>query len=122
MLNEYYAILQVTATALRHLASTLYAALDVPEKDRKLFYLHMGHSREINERVYQCPNAIGELTVVAKHLAAFEDRFRKSMLIHLHYSSTSCDQAYCVIYVCTVIIVTVSLASFNLLIDRDEMV
>jgi hypothetical protein len=59
---------RVTATKMRHRASTVYAALDVPEKDRRAFYKHMGHSADINSDVYQCPESIREIVVVGRHL------------------------------------------------------
>jgi integrase len=59
---------RVTATKVRHRASTIYAGLDVPEKDRVTFYKHMGHSAQINADNYQCPQAIQEVITMGKHL------------------------------------------------------
>ena len=59
---------KITATKMRHRASTIYAGLDVPEKDRKAFYVHMGHSAEINANIYQMPSSIQEMVIVGKHL------------------------------------------------------
>ncbi|XP_069121058.1 myosin heavy chain, skeletal muscle-like isoform X4 [Argopecten irradians] len=58
----------ITATSVRHRAATLFAALDVPDSERELFYKHMGHSEpeEINRHVYQCPMAVQEVTKVGK--------------------------------------------------------
>jgi hypothetical protein len=64
---------KVTATKMRHRASTIYAGLDVPEKDRKAFYVHMGHSAEINANVYQMPSSIQEMVVVGKHLQSMDN-------------------------------------------------
>ena len=58
----------LTATKYRHRASTRYALQDVPEKDRSIFYKHMGHSQEINTNVYQCPLAVKEFTSVGSYL------------------------------------------------------
>jgi len=58
----------LNATKIRHLVSTLYAALDVPEKDRHLFYSHMGHSANINHSIYQAPLTVQEITKVGVHL------------------------------------------------------
>ena len=55
-------------TKMRHLVSTLYAARDVPEKDRQLFYMHMGHSEKVNSAIYQAPLAHQEVTKVGYHL------------------------------------------------------
>lgn len=58
----------ITATSIRHRASTIYASLDVPESERQTFYQHMGHSQEINKNVYQAPLAVQEVTKVGKFL------------------------------------------------------
>jgi len=59
---------QMTATKMRHRISTLYAALDVSENDRSLFYKHMGHSANINANVYQTPLAEAEILQVGTQL------------------------------------------------------
>ncbi|XP_077974938.1 uncharacterized protein LOC120330366 isoform X1 [Styela clava] len=59
----------ITATQMRHRAATLYAELDVPENFRDAFFRHMGHSKEINKNVYQCPLAVQEITQVGSYLA-----------------------------------------------------
>ena len=53
------------ATTMRHLISTLHAAIDVPERYRQLFYKHMGHSDAVNCNVYQAPLAHQEITHVS---------------------------------------------------------
>ena len=58
----------IVATNNRHRISTIFASLHVPEKDRALFYAHMGHSEEINRNIYQAPPAIQEITKVGRHL------------------------------------------------------
>ena len=63
---------RLTATKMRHRISTLYAALDVPESQRHVFYQHMGHSENINKNVYQAPLSVLELTHVGKHLETFD--------------------------------------------------
>lgn len=73
-------MLQVTATGMRHLASTLFAALDVPEKDRQLFYKHMGHSAHINANVYQCPPGEQEKIIVGRYLAEMDARYGNNWL------------------------------------------
>jgi hypothetical protein len=60
---------KVTATKMRHRASTLFASEPHPEDEENLFYSHMGHSREINKNVYQCPTAVGHLSKVGKFLS-----------------------------------------------------
>lgn len=60
-------------TRMRHLISTLYAAQDVSENERQLFYKHLGHSESMNANVYQTPLAHKEVTHVGAHLAAFDN-------------------------------------------------
>ena len=60
------------ATTNRHRVSTLFSALDLPEKDREVFFKHMGHSKEINENTYQVPLALMEITKVGRHLLNFD--------------------------------------------------
>ncbi|XP_060085309.1 uncharacterized protein LOC132564693 [Ylistrum balloti] len=64
----------INATSMRHRASTIYAALDIPENERRLFYQHMGHSEDINKNVYQCPLAIQEVTKVGKFFENLDKR------------------------------------------------
>ena len=59
---------KLTATSNRHRVSTLFAMLDLPLRDRELFYEHMGHSQAINQNVYQAPPALLEITKVGRHL------------------------------------------------------
>jgi hypothetical protein len=59
---------RLTATKMRHRISTLYAALDVSESDRQLFYKHMGHSSSINANIYQTPLAEAEVLKVGSQL------------------------------------------------------
>ena len=61
----------ITATKMRHFASTMYASLDVPEAKRHAFYRHMGHSQNINEDVYQAPMAEVKVREVGSILAQF---------------------------------------------------
>ncbi|XP_071830672.1 uncharacterized protein [Apostichopus japonicus] len=58
----------LTATKNRHRISTIYASLEIPEKERALFFKHMGHSADINENIYQAPAAIMEVVRVGKQL------------------------------------------------------
>jgi len=62
---------EITATKMRHLASTLYAGLDIPEAKRHAFYRHMGHSQSINENIYQAPLAEVEVREVGAVLMQF---------------------------------------------------
>ncbi|WAR17865.1 hypothetical protein MAR_032459 [Mya arenaria] len=58
----------VNATKQRHRISTLYCALEIPEKERQYFYKHMGHTKKVNWGTYQYPLPIMEITKVGKHL------------------------------------------------------
>ena len=73
-LAEVTNIALMTATKVRHRASTTYALLDVPQQDRETFYRHMGHSKEVNESIYQCPLGITELTRVGRFLEDLDQR------------------------------------------------
>lgn len=59
---------EITATKMRHFTSTLYASLDIPEDKRSAFYRHMGHSKSINETIYQTPLAEVEIRDVGSVL------------------------------------------------------
>ncbi|XP_048237302.1 uncharacterized protein LOC125372177 [Haliotis rufescens] len=56
------------ASKQRHRISTIYASLEVPTTEREYFYKHMGHSKGVNEGVYQYPLPIQEVIKVGKHL------------------------------------------------------
>jgi hypothetical protein len=62
---------KITATKMRHLASTMYASLEIPESKRAAFYAHMGHSKAVNEAVYQAPLAEQEVLQVGSILQQF---------------------------------------------------
>jgi len=64
---------KLTATKMRHRASTFYALLDLPESEHRAFYSHMGHSKAINETVYQCPSSIAEVTKVGRYLQELDN-------------------------------------------------
>ncbi|XP_078320218.1 uncharacterized protein LOC111112653 [Crassostrea virginica] len=63
----------ITATDMRHYVATHYASLDVPQEERDFFIQkHLGHSKFINENVYQCPPAVKEMRVAGKFLTALD--------------------------------------------------
>ena len=68
---EKAGVQNITATGMRHLTSTMYAALDIPETKRSSFYRHMGHSKAINENIYQAPLAETEVLEVGSILNQF---------------------------------------------------
>lgn len=59
---------KIKSTSNRHRISTILASLDISDKDRALFYKHMGHSEKINQTIYQAPATVMEVTGVGKHL------------------------------------------------------
>ena len=63
---------RVTGTTNRHRLSTLIAGLDLTEIEKDLAYKHFGHSKEMNERVYQAPAAHMQLASTGKHLLAID--------------------------------------------------
>ena len=73
--NMFTASLKITRGSKcdknRHRISTLFAALDVSEEGRRLFYSHMGHSENVNHDVYQASLAI-QVTKVGKHLMTID--------------------------------------------------
>ncbi|XP_055999196.1 uncharacterized protein LOC125672892 isoform X3 [Ostrea edulis] len=62
----------VTATGMRHYMSTAYARKSVSAAERELFFKHLGHSRRMNEDVYQTPLAIQTITTVGKFMSSIE--------------------------------------------------
>lgn len=58
----------LTATKNRHRVSTMYASMEVPEAERRFFYSHMGHSKEMNQDIYQAPLALMEVIKVGRSL------------------------------------------------------
>ena len=62
----------------------MYAAFDLPESKRALFFKHMGHSGQINEDIYQAPLAIQEVTHVGSVLHHI-DTGKEIVLLFIHY-------------------------------------
>lgn len=65
----------MNATNNRHRVSTIYASLNIPEKDREIFYSHMGHSAKINQDVYQNPLALRGIINLGPKLLAINGKF-----------------------------------------------
>ena len=81
-------IAKFTATKNCHFVSTLYAYMDLPENERDLFYKHMGHSKEINETVYQATPALIEVVKVGKNLTKIGEGEKLSLDIFLLFLSS----------------------------------
>lgn len=76
----------ISATDMRHYVATSYALLDVPPNEREMFYKHLGHSKQMNENVYQCPPAMKTITQVGKFLNQLEGNFCTcKFVIHRFY-------------------------------------
>ncbi|XP_061193714.1 uncharacterized protein LOC133201942 [Saccostrea echinata] len=69
----------ISATDMRHYVATSYALLDVSPSDREMFYKHLGHSKQMNENVYQCPPAMRTITKVGKFLNQLEGNIDTSL-------------------------------------------
>lgn len=65
----------INATNNRGRISTLYAALDVPERERELFFKHMGHSAKVNAGTYQRPLPVLAVQTVGRKLADIGDSY-----------------------------------------------
>ena len=63
----------INATRFRHRTSTLHAKTGAGEAERRIFCKHMGHSQEINENVYQSPQALEEIIQVGKYLLQIDE-------------------------------------------------
>ena len=48
----------ITATGMRHRASTAFWNMDVSEEDIDCFMEHVGHHRNIDKNIYACPPAM----------------------------------------------------------------
>ena len=64
---------KIKSTSNRHRLSTILASMDIPKKDRELFYKHMRHSEKINATIYQAPLAVKEVTNVGKHILKIDE-------------------------------------------------
>ena len=87
-----------TATKMRHRVSTIYAALEVPDTDRRAFFEHMGHSELIKKHVYQTPMAVKEITTVGKFLHGLDRTTRENERAaesqHQAYNATELGTKY----------------------------
>jgi len=59
---------RVTATIMRHYLSTLREQTKSSSRDDARWYEHMGHTKNTNKEVYQCPPALSTLVNVGKFL------------------------------------------------------
>lgn len=64
----------VNATTQRGRLSTIYAAAEFDDAERKLFYSHMGHSAAVNAGTYQRPLAVQAVTRVGSFLTKVDEQ------------------------------------------------
>ena len=57
---------RITATKVRHRASTFFASLSVDASVEDKFLKHMGHSKSVSEDVYRCPPGVAEVTEIGR--------------------------------------------------------
>lgn len=62
----------ITATKMRHRASTIFASTEATPHVRDAFYRHMGHAKEINEQVYQAPLALMEVAKIGTFFSSID--------------------------------------------------
>ncbi|XP_061168122.1 uncharacterized protein LOC133177047 [Saccostrea echinata] len=63
----------ITATDMRHYIATYYESLDVSPEERDFFIRkHLGHSKFINENIYQCPPAVRLMETAGKVLLTLD--------------------------------------------------
>lgn len=70
----------ITASKQRHRISTIYATFEVPPNERDIFYKHMGHSKAVNEGVYQHPLPVQEVLKMGKHLRDIDQGKNRSLI------------------------------------------
>jgi hypothetical protein len=75
----------INATDMRHYVSTVYSLLDASPLDREMFFKHLGHSKNINENVYQCPPALKTIMTVGKFFNSLEGNIGKWMNVFSYH-------------------------------------
>ena len=70
---------ELTATGQRVKLSTSYASLDVEDKDRELFYKHMGHTASVYKGKYQRPLALQTLEKIGPVLLYEDERLAEGL-------------------------------------------
>ena len=59
----------LNGTSNRHRLSTILAGLNLTDLERDLVFKHFGHSKEMNEHIYQAPAAHLQLSTTGKFLS-----------------------------------------------------
>ena len=81
----------LTATRNRPRISSLFASIDIGPKDRVYLFSHMGHSKAINENIYQSPAVIKELSIVGQRLIDIDKKHEETSELDLSDLSDSAD-------------------------------
>ncbi|XP_060557541.1 uncharacterized protein LOC132717962 isoform X2 [Ruditapes philippinarum] len=71
----------ITATGMRHRLSTIYASLNMPADQKKIFLEHMGHEEHINRDNYQCPRGVQAVKVMGRILKTVEQGSSSTLLV-----------------------------------------
>ena len=71
---------------MRHYVFTYYESLDVSPEEREFFIQkHLGHSKFINENIYQCPPAVRLMETAGKALLTL-DSYEGELSFNFTYS------------------------------------
>ena len=76
----------ITATGMRHRLSTIYASLNMPADQKKIFLEHMGHEEHINKDNYQCPRGVQAVKVMGRILKTVE---QGTLTFHYNYTTVT---------------------------------
>ena len=63
--------------------------MDLTEQDKESVYAHMGHSKTINQTLYQAPPAVTELTRVGRRIVETDEGnyFESMILVSMSFQS-----------------------------------
>lgn len=68
------------------IVASLLAKLELSDKERKLIFQHLGHSKEINENVYQAPAGSMQLQTTTQRLLQINSSNYEQLKVHRCYS------------------------------------
>ena len=80
---------KIKSTTNQHRHSTKMALMDLAEQDRESVYPRMGHSKTINQTIYQAPPAVMELTRVGRRNVETDEGnyFETMILVSMSFQS-----------------------------------
>lgn len=82
--------IKLSTNRYRH--STIMTLMDLTEQDSESVYAHMGHSKTINQTVYQAPPAVMELTRVGRRIVEIDEGNYFELMILVSMSFQSFDK------------------------------